>query len=180
MYISGDTCILQTTLWDFMFLFKNGEILENALYTVSITTLTRLPAMENPDQAETRNLLNITVKLGSMICFCRRSSVSLSTLLSSSSTGLQSDQNQTILRNNNHINYKQQFLNTLRTNFVNPIRYLHHNTRCIYWKVQSEVSALNVYHVLEQNANITSKIYWPLCYIGGRLSHIKWGRLTVM
>lgn len=115
------------------------------------------PSHVKSRSSRTRNLLNIGVKLGSMICFCRRSSVSLSTLLSSSSTGLQSDQNQIILRNN-HINYKQQFLNTLRTNFVNPIRYLQHNTRCLYWEVQSEVSALNVYHVLEQNANITSKI----------------------
>lgn len=111
--------------------------------------------MLNPDQAETRNLLNIGVKLGSMICFCRRCSVSLSTLLSSSSPGLQSDQNQIILRNNNHINYKLQFLNTLRTNFVNPIRYLPHNTRWVH--TESEVSAINVYHALEQNANITSK-----------------------
>lgn len=146
------------TFWFFVSILKWWySFLKTRLYTVSITTLTRLPAMLNPDQAETRNLLNIGVKLGSMICFCRRSSVSLSTLLSSSSTGLQSDQNQIISRNN-HINYKQQFLNTLRTNFVNPIRYLQHNTRCLYWEVQSEVSALNVYHVLEQNANITSKI----------------------
>lgn len=112
--------------------FKNDYILEIFFKTVSITTLTRLPAMLNPDQAETRNLLNIGVKLGSMICFCRRCSVSLSTLLSSSSPGLQSDQNQIILRNNNHINYKLQFLNTLRTNFVNPIRYLPHNTRWVH------------------------------------------------
>lgn len=99
--------------------------------------------MLNPDQAETRNLLNIGVKLGSMICFCRGSSVSLSTLLSSSSPGLQSDQNQIILRNDNHINYKLQFLNTLRTNFVNPIRYIYHIIHGGYIRRNSEWSVRN-------------------------------------
>lgn len=138
VFICASVDILQSlyrtnyTLWLYVSIYLKWLNSWNFLKTVSITTLTRLPAMLNPDQAETRNLLNIGVKLGSMICFCRRCSVSLSTLLSSSSPGLQSDQNQIILRNNNHINYKQQFLNTLRTNFVNPIRYLPHNTRWVH------------------------------------------------